>query len=285
MWTWLTVLLSSATAAAPPSRLTVVDVGYGVAVVATDGSGAAVVVDGGYAEEGPGLLEAFTQAGVETLDLAVVSHGHEDHVGGITFLLERLFPIRRVAGNVPWQDPTFPLSFWAACGSVPYTQLRAGDSLVIGTMVMRVLHPRTPGPDMNASSMVVQLVVGGHAVLLPADIDLSTQASLAREWGPSLRSAVLVAPHHGDCVADAFWELVDPEWVVISVGPNPWGMPDTTTVTRAWERRVVDTRSDGTVVLAMDRPEVEVVSRSPRDAWRRRQAQMDERLERWHHGR
>jgi competence protein ComEC len=129
--------------------------------------------------------------------------------------------------------------------------------------------------------MVVRLTMGSHRVLLPGDIGVDTQELLARTRNDALRADILVAPHHGDLITARFWKCVDPAWVLVPVGPNPWELPDTTSLRVAAGRRLIDTRCDGTVVLSLGEEGIAVACRSPHSFTERREAEMAARIRRW----
>ncbi len=278
------VAASAVMAAAAPVRLTLVDVGYGSAVLVQDSTGVAVLVDGGFREEEKALREALLQAGVDSLAVMVATHGHGDHLEGLTLLLEEGFPIGAVVGNVPHGHPSFAPSFWEHLGALPYRQVRRGDVVEVGAMTLRVLHPDTLTDDPNNSSMVVLLHAGNVRVMLPADIGPMVQDLLVGR-GEDLKADLLLAPHHGDEVTMGFWEAVDPSWVLLSVGPNPWDLPQPGFMEEARKRPMVDTRIDGTVVLRCDGGGITIVSRGRQeDASPRRERDMEARLRRWRGG-
>lgn len=262
-------------------RLTLIDVGYGLSILAQDSDGTAILFDGGYREEAPLVRTALAQAGIDSLALMVASHGHGDHIEGLAVLLQKRFPVGLVIGNVPQGHASFDSLFWRSLGGVPYRQARAGDSLAVGSLQLQVLHPDTLTENLNESSMAVSLTLGTHRVLLPADIGVHTQEALATRWGQRLRSGILVAPHHGDVIARGFWDAVKPEWVLVPVGPNPWELPDSRVTRLTAEVRLIDTHRDGTVILTLDRGGISLISRTPHSCTQRREADMAERMRRW----
>lgn len=276
---------TSAEGAEGPYRLTLIDVGYGLSVIVQDPRGTALLVDGGYAEEATVVMDALAHAGIDSLAVAVASHGHGDHLEGLVALLRERFPIGQVLGNVPKGHASFDSSFWIALGELPYAQMQAGDRAAVGGVGIHVLYPDALTEDLNESSLVLRLTLAAYRVMLPADIGVRGQERLVSAAGDSLASDVLVAPHHGDVIATSFLQKVDPAWIMVSVGPNPWELPAPSTMGLAAQRRLYDTRRDGTVVLTFDGEGISVESRRPRDLTERREAEMASRLERWRHAR
>lgn len=72
----------------------------------------------------------------------------------------------------------------------------------------------------NNNSLVVHARFGDHSFLFPGDIEAEAEAELVKIAGDSLRSDVLIAPHHGSRTSGTFPFLnqVHPQRVVISTG-------------------------------------------------------------------
>ncbi|WP_418605579.1 ComEC/Rec2 family competence protein [Georgenia sp. SUBG003] len=77
------------------------DVGQGAAFLVRSGPGAAVMVDVGPA--GGGAAACLRDAGVETLDVLVLTHAHADHVGGLAEVLAAVEVRRALLG--PGREP------------------------------------------------------------------------------------------------------------------------------------------------------------------------------------
>jgi beta-lactamase superfamily II metal-dependent hydrolase len=120
-------------------------------------------------------------------------------------------------------------------------------------------------------------------ILCTADVDSSVQHELSMRFGRELYSDIVTLPHHGDILDPDFWEDVSPEWALLSVGPNPWGMPVQRTLTelRARGIRLLDTRTDGSVVLSCKKNIVTAVTMSGPSRLKQREVEMEARLRRW----
>ena len=81
--------------------LTMLDVGHGESVLVTWPTGEHWLIDGG--PPGRGVLQYLRRAGIESLDVVVVTHGHRDHVGGLWPVLEA-FPVKAVWLGGSWDD-------------------------------------------------------------------------------------------------------------------------------------------------------------------------------------
>ncbi len=254
--------------------ITVLDVGQGDCILVQAPGGRTMLVDGGGT---PGqhasgydigrevVVPALMARRVKKIDVLVVTHPDEDHIGGLPAVVEAV-PVGMVL------DPMLP------CDSGSYERLyeeieergitthRAteGQRLNLGGGVSaEVLNPPDPrlagtGSDDNNNSVVLRLAYDGMSVLLTGDIDRVGAMRMARH-GEAIQSTVLKVPHHGSAepAVPEFVDAVRPELAVISVGAdNPYGHP-TEEVLRELERvgaKVMRTDEDGAVTVKLRPP-------------------------------
>ncbi|HEX6207163.1 MAG TPA: ComEC/Rec2 family competence protein, partial [Actinomycetota bacterium] len=247
----------------PPPGLEVrfLDVGQGDAALVRTPR-ATILVDAGPDEQT--VATRLAALGIGRLDLAVASHGHQDHVEGFPAVLAR-HPVGLLL------DPGCPTGFpshermldAAAYEDVPIRHPRGGERLRVGDLLLEVLGPDECAPDSpNDDSIVLRLVHGSATVLLPGDAEVPAQLDLLSDADP-VRATVLKVPHHGSSTSDpSFFETVAASVAVVSVGEdNDFGhpVPDTLRALREAGGRVVRTDLAGevTVTFEGDRPVVE----------------------------
>jgi beta-lactamase superfamily II metal-dependent hydrolase len=276
-------LLAAAAARAGDGRLEVVflDVGQGDAVFASTPSGRTVLVDAGPPESAGRLVRFLRSRLSEPLDVAVLTHPHADHVGG-------MIPALRIFGARHLYDPVLdhPSPIVAALhrfvaplareGALVPHRVRAGATLPVdfGDGVrLEFLAPSEPllegtRSDVNANSVVCRLVLGEVAILLASDAGRPAESRLLRERPASLPAAVLKVGHHGsrDATGPAFLRAVAPSLAVVTAGrDNAYGLPDPEVMARL-ERahaRVLRTDRDGAVAVRTDGTSVEVEALGP----------------------
>ncbi|MFC4942224.1 ComEC/Rec2 family competence protein [Pseudonocardia sp. GCM10023141] len=266
----------------PPTGWSVVacDVGQGDALVlATARPGWVVLVDAG---PDAGLIDGcLRRLGVQGIALAVISHLHADHIGGLAGAL-RGRPVGGVALG-PVHEPAWALrevADIAAQAQAPLVELTAGKRLDWPGLALDVIGPTHPaavvdpddGTAVNDSSLVLRATTATGSVLLPGDAELAAQADLLAAH-TDLRAEVLKMPHHGSrYTAPAFLNAVAPRAVLVSVGAgNPYGHPNVALLTVLADAGAAVRRTDqagdvAVVTVAGDadhdgRPDLAVVSR------------------------
>jgi competence protein ComEC len=182
-------------------ELAALDVGQGLAVVVRTAHHALLYDAGPAFEDGydagasvvaPWLLHA----GIRSLDLLLLSHGDNDHAGGVAAVRARL-GVRAELGTA--------------------RPCRAGQSWEWDGVRFEVLHPDASGWAGNDASCVLK-VTGTWIALLPGDIEAGAERALLAAG--ALRADVLLAPHHGSRTSSsaAFVEAVRPAVVIHSAG-------------------------------------------------------------------
>jgi competence protein ComEC len=239
-------------AAAPrPGELwvTALDVGQGLAVLART-STRTLLYDAGPAwtsdaDSGSRVIApALRGAGIDELDLLVLSHEDSDHIGGALSVLEAL-PVAAMASSLADGHPLR--------GMVPAPRgCAAGESWTWDGVRFEFLNS-IDHAKRNDRSCVLRMAAAGGAVLLTGDIERAGERALL---GSELRSDVLLVPHHGSRTSSTpeFIAAVAPRWAVFAAGyRNRFGHPSGEVVER-YERagaRIARTDRDGAVRIVL----------------------------------
>lgn len=191
------------------------------------------------------LLPLLSSRGETAVNLLVLSHGDSDHLGGAQSLL-RTMSVHATASSLPPEHELRPLlPRHTRCEAGQRWQWDGVDFEFLHPTAADYLRPSTP----NASSCVLAVTdAAGRRVLLSGDIEAAQEAALVgRGLGPSLRSQVLLVPHHGSRTSstDAFLAAVMPaEAVVQAAYRSRYGHPAPDVMQRYRTRGISVRRSD-----------------------------------------
>lgn len=147
----------------------------------------------------------------------------------------------------------------AASEHVPVRDPRAGEEFSVGDLRMDVLSPDRcwvgTNSDPNNDSLVILMSYQGDTALFGAEPEQPAQQLLLDDGAP-LRAEVLKVPHHGAATSlPAFFQAVDAQVAVISVGPNDYGhpVPSTIQAIEAAGSQVWRTDRHGDIVVTFSR--------------------------------
>ncbi|MGD0483846.1 MAG: DNA internalization-related competence protein ComEC/Rec2 [Gemmatimonadales bacterium] len=248
-----------------PGRLEIdfLPVGQGDAAVLHTPGGRWILVDGGPRVAGHDagatiVVPYLRDNGVRRLSAVVSSHGDADHLGGLPAVL-RAFPADLVLE--PGEPRTSGLyREWlsaVARAGARWRPARAGDSLAVDGVVLRVLHPdsawMTEGLPANENGVVLRVEFGAFRALFPGDAGFAMETARAASVGPV---TLLKVAHHGSRSATgaAWLAALVPRVCVVSVGVNTFGQPaaEVLAALAAAGCRTFRTDADGRIRVSTD---------------------------------
>src|SRR5437868_11789297 len=174
--------------------ITTFDVGQGLAVLVRTASHTLLYDTGpAYGPEADSgsrvVVPALRGAGIERLDLLVLSHEDGDHIGGALSVLES-YEVAVVASSLAREH--------ALHGPAPHARrCAAGEGWEWDGVRFDFLHPvRGTNAKRNDQSCVLRIAAAGHGMLLTGDIERGAEAAMLASRR-ALPSDVLLVPHHG----------------------------------------------------------------------------------------
>jgi competence protein ComEC len=240
----------------PPGEawITTFDVGQGLSVLVRTAS-RALLYDAGPAfgaESDSGsrvVVPALRGDGVARLDLMLLSHEDNDHIGGALGVMESI-EVDALASSLPAKHPLNGVAPYARRCSAPERWEWDG-------VRFELLHPAaaTPPGRRNNLSCVLRISTGSQSVLLTGDIERAAEAEMLGD-GRAVQSQVLLVPHHGSRSSSTaeFIAAVAPAWAIVPVGyRSRFGHPNAEVLERyrAAGVRLLRTDLDGAIAVRM----------------------------------
>ncbi len=248
-------------------ELHLVDVGQGDAVAIRTPRGRWLVVDAGggraAGDVGRRVVVPYLRRRGGDVALFVMTHPHDDHVGGASAVIEQLRPDDVRDAAFAGTSPSYRDALIAARDAgVPWRRIHPGDSLEVDGVVATFLAPDSAWTsalsDPNLASAVVRVRFGAFRALLTGDAEAPEEAWLLARDRVALRADVLKVAHHGSATSttEAWLDAVSPAVALVSVGArNLYHHPSPGVIAALATHGVRVARTDllGSIVVRTDR--------------------------------
>lgn len=209
-----------------------VDVGQGDCIHIKSGSTDVLIDGGGSANYNVGakiLKPYLLKTGSGSVELAVATHQHMDHIKGLTELGE-VYPVDKLI-----------------CGLTAGTEIDVTDEIKILTLWPEEI-PEDKGQDENKMCSVFMIFYKEYKILVTGDLDEEGEKNMMKKYeGTDILSAdILKIGHHGSSTStcDEFLEVVNPTYAVIQTGKNNYGHPSPKTIEKCAKKCIIVYRND-----------------------------------------
>lgn len=252
-----TYTLSGNTGGAETLSISVLDVGQGDSILIQTPNGKTMLVDAGDSDAGSRIVSVLRNRGVASLDVAVASHAHADHIGGYQAVLST-FPVGVFYDSgYPATSATFErLLNTIDQKNIQFVTPTRGQTIDIDPSVrIDVLSPDgNSRGEIHDNMLVLRLSYGTFSALLTGDMPDSLEDDIASPLRPT---TVLKVGHHGSRTSSsaAFLNRIKPQVAIISVGAgNSYGHPTADALQRLRNVGATVYRTDqsGSVTISTD---------------------------------
>lgn len=237
-----------------------IDVGQAdAALILCDGK--TMLIDGGNNDDSSLIYSYLKNYEISYLDYIVATHGHEDHVGGLSGALNYA-TVGTAYCSVSSYDTEAFGNFvkYLDKQNKEITVPKVGDNFKLGSASVQIVGVDSTAEDHNNTSLVLRIVYGDTSFLFTGDAERDAEQHILNS-GYELKSTVLKVGHHGSETSTSYVFLreVAPQYAVISVGEgNSYGHPTEDALSRLRDAEVKTFRTDlqGTIVCVSDGKEV-----------------------------
>ena len=217
--------------------------------------GQTLLIDAGNSRDGEKIVNAIRGLGISRLDYVVGTHVHEDHAGGMSYIVDS-FDIGTF--YLPY-NTTSTTNFYKRLltsltnKNMIITQANIGDKFTVGETNCEIMSVDNSEPEnINEESIVIEMTFGTQKYLFMGDAEKSNEDK--RQWNDV---DVLKVGHHGSNTSSSqkFLEQVLPEISIISVGKdNSYDLPKDKILERLNKigSTIYRTDNDGTIQLVSD---------------------------------
>lgn len=179
-----------------------------------------MLVDMGTNTQAEDVLAMIGRAGLDAVEYAFNSHPHNDHIGSVPELVEKIgigtfltaFPHDYTGTAISQRKAMRALE----AAEVPVRDVEDGDKIEFGDVDITVWRQKTI-PGDNTTSAMLFIRYGECTLLLTADVEGRAQRVIADMH--EVKADIAKAPHHGLSEMDAvFLSELDPEYMFIPHG-------------------------------------------------------------------
>ncbi|GAB6100232.1 DNA internalization-related competence protein ComEC/Rec2 [Halanaerocella petrolearia] len=241
----------------PQLKVIFFDVGQADGAYIRTPSGQKILVDTG--KSGQKIISFLESQGIEEVDLILISHFHQDHIGGVLPIIKK-FKVNKVCIPPTVKDNKLKQNLKQLINKkkIKLFKLAAGDKIDINPIQFKVVGPTLPllkDDAANNNSLVVQLVYKEFKLLLTGDIERQAEKRIVAS-GYNIDSSLLKLAHHGSQTSSTnnFLNYVRPQVAVVSVGENKYGHPNIVVLNRLKNKNIKVLRTDkqGAITLFTD---------------------------------
>ena len=193
-------------------------------------NGINMLIDAGTNAGANDLVKDLKNRGIKTIDIAIATHPHEDHIGGMDEVLENFDVKSFYAPKVAHTTKTYENMLKAVKNEgLKIKQIKEGTKIDLGkdTEVQVYSPVKSQYEELNNYSPVMKISYGQNSFMFTGDAESLVEKEILNE-NKDLKADVLKLGHHGShsSTSEEFLKAVDPSIAIVSCAKdNKYGHP------------------------------------------------------------
>ena len=186
--------------------------------------------------------------GINKIDYLIITHSDNDHMGAIEETLKS-FDVETIVSS-EYDDIGYDTR-----------KVKSGDNILLEDITLKVLGPINKASEINNNSIVIQINIYNHKILLAGDMEYSEEMDLIGKYNNTLKSEVLKLGHHGSSSSTSqdFVDVVKPKYSIVSCGlNNKYGFPSSDVLSRVKKSKVYRTDLMGNISVKITKSKIDI---------------------------
>lgn len=225
-----------------------------------------ILIDSGDTDTKDQVIQYLNNNKIQQFDLIIATHPHKDHIAGMdniinTFPINRFIMPKLSETIIPTTKTYNSMINSLKDNNIAVESPIVGDNFKIGEINIDILGPIKEYDNLNNNSVIAKLAYKNTSFLFVGDAEKEAETDLISS-GANLKSTVLKVGHHGSktSTTQKFLNAVNPEYSVISVGPDSNNLPKDSIINRLKNNNIKTYRTDksGTIIFTSDGDNINV---------------------------
>lgn len=225
-----------------------------------------ILIDSGDTDTKDQVIQYLNNNKIQQFDLIIATHPHKDHIAGMdniinTFFINRFIMPKLSETIIPTTKTYNSMINSLKDNNIAVESPIVGDNFKIGEINIDILGPIKEYDNLNNNSVISKLAYKNTSFLFVGDAEKEAETDLISS-GANLKSTVLKVGHHGSktSTTQKFLNAVNPEYSVISVGPDSNNLPKDSIINRLKNNNIKIYRTDksGTIIFTSDGDNINV---------------------------
>ncbi len=236
-------------------------------------NGKVLMIDTGTPDQVSKIREALQSLGIAKIDYLIITHQHDDHMGGAEEIIENYEVVNIIMPKLSKINMVTTRAYENLLNKVKVKQVHAiaaepDLTFDLGNAKCTLLAPLSQDENLNNMSAVTKVVFGSTSFIFQGDAEKKVESAILSS-GTDVSADVIKVGHHGSKTSSTkkYIDAVSPKIAVISCGvQNRYGHPHEATIETlnnaavdtyiTYQYKTICIKSDGKKISVIDGSEV-----------------------------